>query len=72
MMYRFICKGGAPVKVTSSYAVHVQDHRQPLKATVSIYRAAVAFMIDVVDKEWDTLPPICAAGGNLGSTPWST
>lgn len=54
------------MKVTSSYAVHVQDHRQPLKATVSIYRAAVAFMIDVVDKEWDTLPPICAAGGKLG------
>ena len=54
------------MKVTSSYAVHVQDHRQSLKATVSLYRAAVAFMIDVVDKEWDTLPPICAAGGKLG------
>ena len=32
------------MKVTSSYAVHVQDHRQSLKATVSLYRAAVAFI----------------------------
>ena len=48
MMYRFICKGGAPVKVTSSYAVHVQDHRQSLKATVSLYRAAVAFIYAAV------------------------
>ena len=54
------------MKITSSYAVHIQDHRQSLKATVSIYRAAVAFMIDVADKEWDTLAPICAAGGKLG------
>ena len=46
------------MKVVSSYGVHIQDHRKALKATVDIYRAATAFVIDVANKEWDTLGPI--------------
>ena len=46
------------MKIASSYAVHVQDHRQSLKATVDVYRAATAYVINVVNEEWGTLGPI--------------
>lgn len=46
------------MKVVSSYGVHIQDHRKALKATVDIYRDATAFVIDIANKEWNTLGPV--------------
>lgn len=53
-----LAKEVSHMKVVSSYAVRIQDHRRAIKATIDIYRAATAFVIDVVNKEWDALGPI--------------
>lgn len=46
------------MKVISSYKVKLLHVGKIARATVDIYRAAVAYLIDVIDKEWDTLCPI--------------
>lgn len=50
------------MKVTSSYQVKLMDHQDMLSETVTIYREAVAFLIDAANKEWDSLAAAYAEG----------
>ena len=40
------------MKIISSYAVELRNIRKPLLSTIDIYRSALSFLIDVVEKEW--------------------
>lgn len=53
------------MKITSSYQVKLMDHQGMLSETVEIYREAVAFLIDVANKEWDNLAAAYATGPHL-------
>ena len=53
------------MKIISSYQVKLMDHQGMLSETVKIYRKAVAFLIDVANKEWDNLAATYAKGPNL-------
>lgn len=46
------------MKIVSSYPVRLMGPRKALASTIQIYREAVAFLIDVANKEWDTIGPI--------------
>ena len=50
------------MKIISSYQVKLMDHQGMLSETVKIYRKAVAFLIDVANKEWDNLAATYAKG----------
>ena len=54
------------MKIVSSYSVRLLDVGKLLAPTIQIYRAAVAFLIDVADKEWDTVGPIFKEGNLKG------
>jgi len=43
------------MKIVSSYSVRLLDSRSLFDPTIKIYREAVAFLVDIANKEWDTL-----------------
>ena len=43
------------MKVTSSYAAEIRKQNIPLRATLDVYRKAVAWLIPVYDREWEVL-----------------
>lgn len=43
------------MKVTSSYAVEIKYIDKLFRDTVKIYRKALSFLIDVYEKEWESL-----------------
>ena len=46
------------MKIISSYKVKIKHYNSIFADTVSIFRKAVAFFIEVCDKEWDALKPL--------------
>lgn len=47
------------MKVTSSYKVKLsRENTASIQRTVTIYRDAVSYVIDVVDKEWERIAPV--------------
>ena len=46
------------MKVTSSYGVEIRHMNRIFKDTVTIYRKALAFLVDVYDEEWNNLEAI--------------
>ena len=46
------------MKITSSYSVQLKPLDFDIKPTIITYRAAVSFLIDVVNKEWPSLVTI--------------
>ena len=46
------------MKVISSYAVEIKNFNRIFQETVHIYRKALAFLIDIYDKEWEYLSAI--------------
>jgi len=45
------------MKIVSSYPVRLMESRSLFDPTIKIYREAVAFLVDITNKEWDTLGP---------------
>jgi len=45
------------MKIVSSYPVRLMESRSLFDPTIKIYREAVAFLVEVVNKEWDTIGP---------------
>ena len=43
------------MEIVSSYRAEIRKLNQPLHATLDIYRKAVAWLIPVYDREWETL-----------------
>lgn len=43
------------MKTVSSYGAEIQKQNIPLRATLDIYRKAVAWLIPVYDREWNVL-----------------
>ena len=43
------------MEIVSSYRAEIRKLNQPLCATLDIYRKAVAWLIPVYDREWETL-----------------
>ena len=41
------------LKVTSSYCVKVVGEEKIFRETIAVYREALAFLIEVIDTEWD-------------------
>lgn len=46
------------MKITSSYSVQLKPLDFNIKFTIQIYREAVSFLIDIVNKEWSSLETI--------------
>ena len=46
------------MKITSSYSVQLKPLDFNIKSTIQIYREAVSFLIDIVNKEWSSLETI--------------
>ena len=46
------------MKITSSYSVQLKPLDFNIKSTIQIYRKAVSFLIDIVNKEWNSLETI--------------
>ena len=45
------------MEITSSYGVKLLNTGNILRPTVDIYRKAVAYLVDVANKEWDNIGP---------------
>ena len=45
------------MEITSSYGVKLLNTGSILRPTVDIYRKAVAYLVDVANKEWDNIGP---------------
>lgn len=45
------------MEITSSYGVKLLNTGNILRPTVDIYRKAVAYLVDVANKEWDNIEP---------------
>ena len=43
------------MEIVSSYGAEIRKLNKPLRATLDIYRKAVAWLIPVYDREWDAL-----------------
>ena len=57
------------MKITSSYAVRVMGDKNitaQIANTVSVYREAVMYLIDVVNVEWESVGPVYKAKKNEG------
>ena len=57
------------MKITSSYAVRVMGDKNitaQIANTVSVYREAVMYLIDVVNAEWESVGPVYKAKKNEG------
>lgn len=57
------------MKITSSYAVRVMGDKNitaQIANTVSVYREAVMYLIDIVNAEWESVGPIYKAKKNEG------
>ena len=57
------------MKITSSYAVRVMGEKNitaQIANTVSVYREAVMYLIDVVNAEWESVGPVYKAKKNEG------
>ena len=46
------------MEITSSYGVKLLNTGNILRPTVDIYRKAVAYLVDVANKEWDNIGPV--------------
>lgn len=46
------------MNVTSSYGIEIRNMNRIFRETVGIYRKALAFLVDVYDREWDYLSVI--------------
>jgi len=46
------------MKITSSYGVELRHIGKQLNETIAVYRKSLAFLIDVVDREWDKIQVI--------------
>ena len=53
------------MKITSSYDVELRGGKGIFTDTIKIYREALAFLIDVFFKEWDTLSSFAEARSTL-------
>ena len=57
------------MKITSSYAVRVMGDKNitaQIANTVSVYREAVMYLIDIVNAEWESVGPVYKAKKNEG------
>jgi len=52
-------KGGELLmNINVSYQVKLLNHGSITQETINVYQKALAYVIDVVNKEWDSITPI--------------
>lgn len=56
------------MKIVSSYKVKLQAQQYFLQITAELYRAAVAFLIESINKSWDSICPIYKDNPKKGKT----